>query len=91
MELYGKVVAVVRNCLLRLSGQLVETAGTPLFDKSLYYKHISLFCATIGAFSSWYPPFPCYTKDFTCRNEVILNPSISVTNQDFKNKKVLLV
>ena len=31
MELYGKVEAVVRNCLLRLSGQLVEIAGTPPF------------------------------------------------------------
>ena len=36
-ELYGKIEAVVRNCLLRLSGQLVEVAGTPpLFLISLF-------------------------------------------------------
>ena len=83
LELYGKVEAVVRNCLLRWSGHLVEVAGTPLFDQSFCFKHISLFCAPIVALFRWYPPFPCFTRD--C--EVTLNPCISITNQDFKNKK----
>ena len=30
------------------------------------------------------------TFDFTCRGGVTLNPCISATNQDLKNKKVLL-
>ena len=63
LELCGKVEAVDRNCLLWWSGHLIEIAGTPpLFDQSC------LFCAPIGAFFRWYLPFPCYTKDFTCRN-----------------------
>ena len=36
LELYGKVEAVVRNCLLQLSGQLVEIAGTPPFSIILF-------------------------------------------------------
>ena len=52
LELYRKVEAVVRNCLLRWSGHLVEVVGTPLFDQSFCFKHISLFCAAIGAFSA---------------------------------------
>ena len=43
LELYGKVETMVRNCLLRWSGHLVEVAGTPLFDQSFSFKHISLF------------------------------------------------
>ena len=91
LVLYGNVVAVVRNSLLRLFRHLVEVAGTPLFDESFCFKHMSLFCAPTGAFFRWYLPFPCYTKDFTCRSEVTLNPCISVTKQDFKNKKVFSV
>ena len=53
LELYGKEEAVVRNCLLRWSGQLVEVPGTPLFDQCFCFKHITLFYATIGAFFSW--------------------------------------
>ena len=74
LELYGKVEAVVRNCLLRWSGHLFVVSSTHLFDQSFCFKHISLLSAPIGAFFRWYPPFPCYTKDFTCRNQVTLNP-----------------
>ena len=84
LELYGKEEAVVRNCLLRWSGHLIEVAGTPLFDKSFCFKHVGLFCAPIGAFFRGYPPFPCYTKDFTCKSEVTLNPCISIKNQDYE-------
>ena len=52
LELYRNVEAVVRNCLLRWSGHLVEVVGTPLFDQSFCFKHISFFCAAIGAFSA---------------------------------------
>ena len=83
LELYGKVVAVVRNCLLRLSGQLFEVRSTHLFDKCFRFKHIRLFYAPIGAFFRWYPPFLYYTKHFTCRIGVTLNPCISVMNLNF--------
>ena len=43
MELHAKVEAMVRNSLLRRSRYLVEVAGTPLFDQSFCFKHISLF------------------------------------------------
>ena len=90
LELHGKVEAVVRNCLLRWSGHHVEVAGTPLFDQSFCYKHISRLCAPIGAFFRWCPPFLYYTKDFMCRSVVNLNPCISATNQHFEKwKKVL--
>ena len=49
-----------------------------------FWPLLPFFCAPIGAFFRWYPPFPCYTKDFTCRSEVPLNPCISVTNKDFE-------
>ena len=87
LELYGKVEAVGRNCLLRWSGHLFEVTGTHLFDQSFCFKHISLFCSPIGAFFRWYPPFLCYTKDFTFRSGVILNPCISATNQDIVSQK----
>ena len=54
LELHVKVEAVVRNCLLSWSGQLVEVPGTPLFDQCFCFKHISLFYAPIGAFFRWY-------------------------------------
>ena len=84
LDLYGKVEAVVRNCLLMWSRHLVEVVGSPLYDHSFCFKHISLFSSPIRAFFHWYPPFPCYTKDFTCRCEVTLNPCSSITNQDFE-------
>ena len=45
LELYGKVEAAVRNCLLRLSGHLVEVAGTPSLFRSVFFsfKHTGLF------------------------------------------------
>ena len=92
LELYGKVEAVVRNCLLRWSGHLFDVPSTHLFDQCFCFKHISLSYASIGAFFRWYPPFLCYTKDFTCRSRVTLNPRISATNQNFeKGKKVFLI
>ena len=54
LELHGKVEAVVRNCLLRWSGHLVEVPSTHLFDQCFCFKHITLFCATIGAFFRWF-------------------------------------
>ena len=54
LELYGKVEAVVRNCLLRWSGHLFEVPSTHLFDQCFCFKHISLFYAPIGAFFRWY-------------------------------------
>ena len=39
LELYRKVEAAVRNCLLRLSGHLVEVAGTPFPFRSVYYYY----------------------------------------------------
>ena len=62
-----------------MSGHLVEVAGTHLFAQSFCLKHISLLCAPIGAYFRWYLPFPCYTRDFTCRIIIL------------KIKKVLLV
>ena len=50
LELYGKVESVVRNCLLSWSGHLVQVADTRLFYKWFCFKHVSLFCAPIGAF-----------------------------------------
>ena len=44
LELYGKVEAVIRNCLLRSSEHLVEVAGT------LSPLSISLFALNILAF-----------------------------------------
>ena len=61
-----------------LCAEVIRAPGwgiwNPLFDQSFCFKHISLFCAPIGAFFRWYPPFPCYTKDFTYRNEVNFEP-----------------
>ena len=37
LELYGKVEAATRNCLLRLSGHLVEVAGTPSPFRSVFF------------------------------------------------------
>ena len=54
LEMYGKVEAVVRNCVLWWSGHLVEIDGTPFFDQTFCFKHISIFCAPIGAFSRWF-------------------------------------
>ena len=55
IELYGKVEAVIRNCLLRWSGRLFEVTGTHLFDQCFCFKHIRLFfCAPGGAFFRWY-------------------------------------
>ena len=65
----------------------VEVPSTHLFDQCFYFKHISLFYAPIGAFFLWYPPFLCYTRDFTCRSGVNLNPCISATNQNFEKWK----
>ena len=79
--------AVVRNCLLRWPGHLFEVTGTHLFDQFFFcFKHISLFPAQIGAFFPWYIPILCYTKDFTCRSGVTLNPCISEMTQDLENK-----
>ena len=52
MELYGKVEAVVRNCLLRLSGHLVEVAGTPLFDQSFCFNKLAFFVLRKEYFSA---------------------------------------
>ena len=91
LELYGKVESVVRNCLLRWSGLLFEVTSTHLFDQCFCIKHI-LFCAPTGAFFHWYPPFPCCTKEITCRSGVILNPCISATKQHFEKwNKMFLV
>ena len=87
LELYGKVEAVVRNCLLRWSGHLFEVSCTHLFDQCFCFKHISLFYAAIGAFFRWYPPSLYYTKDFTCRIGVNFNPCISATIQNFEKWK----
>ena len=78
-----------RGAAQELSAEVIRAPGwgswnPPLFDQSFCFIHISLFCAPIGAFFRWYPPFPCYTKDFTCRSEVNLNPCIPITNQDFE-------
>ena len=54
LELYGKVAAVVRNCLLRWSGHLFEVPSTHLFDQCFCFKHILPFYATRGAFFRWY-------------------------------------
>ena len=54
LELYGKVEAVVRNCLLSWSGHLFEVPSTHIFDKCFCFKHISLVYAPIGAFFRWY-------------------------------------
>ena len=75
LEVYGKVEAVVRNCLLRWSGLLFEVTGTHRFDQCFCFKHISLFCAPIGAFIRWYLLFLA-TKDYKCRSEVTLIPCI---------------
>ena len=87
LELCGKVEAVVRNCLLRWSGHLVEVVGIPLFDQCFCFKHISLFYAPVGAFFRWYPPFVCYTKDFTCRSGVNLNLYLSNESKFWEIKK----
>ena len=87
LELYGKVEAVVRNCLLWWSGHLFAVTSTNLFDQSFCFQHISLFCAPIGTFFRWYPPFLCYTKDFTCISGITLNPGISATNPNFEKWK----
>ena len=50
LQLYGKVEAVVGNCLLRWSGHLFEVPSTHLFDQCFCFKHITLFYAPIGAF-----------------------------------------
>ena len=93
LELCGKVDTVVRNCLLRWSGHLFEVTNNHLFDQCFCFKHISLFYAPAGAYFSWYPLFLCYTKDFTFRSGVTLNPCISATNQNFEKwkKKVFFV
>ena len=92
LELYGKVEAMVRNCLLRWSGHLFEVPSTHIFDQCFCFKHISLFYAPIRAFFRWYPPFLCCTKDFTCRSGVNLNLCTSATNQNFEKwKKVFLI
>ena len=57
LELYGKVEAVVRNCLLRWSELLFEVPSTHLFDQYFFFKHITLFYAPTGAFFRWFPPF----------------------------------
>ena len=54
LELYGKVDAVVRNCLLRWSGHLFEVPSKHLFDQCFCFKHISHFYAPIGAFFRWW-------------------------------------
>ena len=54
LELYGKVEAVVRNCVLRWLGHLFEVTGTHLFDQSFCFKHISLLYVPIWAFFLWY-------------------------------------
>ena len=51
LELHGKVDVVVRNCLLRWSGQLVDVAGTIIFDQSL-------FVLDIFAFLCWWEHVP---------------------------------
>ena len=53
LELYGKVEAVVRNCLLRWSGHLFEVPSTHFFDQCFCFKHITLFYVPIGAFFRW--------------------------------------
>ena len=52
LELYGKVEAVVRNCLLWWSGHLFEVLGTLLFDQYFCFKHISLFMLRKEHFSA---------------------------------------
>ena len=43
LELYGKIEAVVRICMLRWLGQLVEVAGTPLFDQFFALNTLAFF------------------------------------------------
>ena len=50
LELHGKVEAVVRNCLLRRSGQKVEVSGTPFRSKSFCFRHIRLLCSEWSIF-----------------------------------------
>ena len=58
LELYGKVEAVIRNCLLRWSGHLVEVAGTlPFFDQSFCFKQISLFLCSDRSIFPLVPSF----------------------------------
>ena len=53
LELYGKVEAVVKNCLLRWSGHLFEVPSTHLFDQCFSFKHISLFYDTLNISGHW--------------------------------------
>ena len=50
LELYGTVEALVRNCLLKWPGHLVEVAGTLIFDQSFCFKHISILCSDMIIF-----------------------------------------
>ena len=56
-----------------LSAEVIRAPGrgswNPPFSISLFSLNtLAFFCAPIGAFFRWYPPFPYYTKDFTCRS-----------------------
>ena len=66
--------AMVRNFLLRWYGQLVAVAGSLVFDRRLFSLNILAFLCSEKRIFSWYRPFPCYTKDFTYRSGVTLNP-----------------
>ena len=52
LELYGKVEAVVRNCLLRWSRHLFEVPSTHLFNQCFCFKHITLFMLRQEHFSA---------------------------------------
>ena len=53
LERMERLEAVIRNCLLRWSENLVEVAGTP-FSISLFALNILVFCAPIRAFFRWF-------------------------------------
>ena len=52
LELYEKVEAVVRYCLLRWSGHLFEVPSTHFFDQCFCFKHISLLMLRQEHFSA---------------------------------------
>ena len=85
------IFGAIRKCRdggQELSAEVTRAPGwgswNPPFSINLFALTHWPFCAPIGVFFCWYPPFPCYTKGFTCRSEVTLNPCISITNQDFE-------
>ena len=86
-----KVEAVVRNCLLRWSGHLVEVPSTHLFDQSFFFKHISLFFCSDRIFPL-VPSFSLLNQRFYMQKLGNFEP-LYLNNESrfWKIKKVLLV